>query len=128
MDHYYYDTARYWECQYTIQSDRIPRFLENDADIILRTDKYLNVIRQCGKPISPPAGNSKLEFSAMTHKHSAFIKQAYHNASETLLQLFLAENNLMGHISSVKRYFSVLLVTTRGSYHTVHGRQRRRAQ
>ncbi|XP_031622919.1 gamma-tubulin complex component 2 homolog, partial [Contarinia nasturtii] len=100
-----YDTARYWECQYTIRSDRIPRFLENDADIILRTGKYLNVIRQCGKQISPPTGSSKLEFSAMNHKHSTFIKQAYHNASKTLLELFLDENNLMGHISSVKRYF-----------------------
>lgn len=95
-----FDTARYWECQYTIQSERIPRFLENDADIILRTGKYLNVIRQCGKPISPPAGNFKLEFSAMTHKHSTFIKQAYHNASKILLELFLNEYNLMGHISS----------------------------
>lgn len=101
----HFDTARYWENQYTIQSERIPRFLENDADIILRTGKYLNVIRQCGKPIAPPAGNTKLEFSAMTHKHSAFIKQAYQNASKTLLQLFLDENNLMGHIASVKRYF-----------------------
>ncbi|XP_055309975.1 gamma-tubulin complex component 2 homolog [Sitodiplosis mosellana] len=100
-----YDTARYWECQYTIKSERIPRFLENDADIILRTGKYLNVIRQCGQPISPPAGNGKLEFSAMTHKHSIFIKQAYHNASRTLLDLFMHENNLMGHITSVKKYF-----------------------
>lgn len=100
-----YDTARYWECQYTIQSDRIPRFLEHDADIILRTGKYLNVIRHCGKQISPPAGNSVLEFSAVTHKHSIFIKNAYHNASRTLLDLFSNENNLIGHISSVKRYF-----------------------
>lgn len=100
-----YDTARYWEYQYTIQNDRVPRFLENDADIILRTGKYLNVIRQCGKQILPPTGTSKLVFSAMSHKHSTFIKQAYHIASKTLLELFLNENNLMGHISSVKRYF-----------------------
>lgn len=100
-----YDTARYWEYQYTIQSDRIPRFLENDADIILRTGKYLNVIRQCGKQISPPTGTSKLQFSAMSHKHSTFIKQAYQNASKILLDLFLHENHLMNHITSVKRYF-----------------------
>lgn len=99
----YYDSARYWECQYTIQSERIPRFLENDADIILRTGKYLNVIRQCGKPISPLHETlSKLQFSAMAHKHSTFIKHAYHNASKILLQLFLHEYNLMGHISSGK--------------------------
>lgn len=100
-----FDTSRYWECQYTIKTDRIPRFLENEAHIILRTGKYLNVIRHCGKQILPPAGNSRLEFSAMSHKHTTFIKQAYRNASKTLLELFLNENNLMGHISSVKRYF-----------------------
>lgn len=99
------DNIQFWECQYTIQSDRIPRFLEIDADIILRTGKYLNVIRQCGKQISPLASNSTLEFSAMTHKHSTFIKQAYHSASKNLLQLFLNEYDLMGHMSSVKRYF-----------------------
>lgn len=31
------DTARYWEYRYTIQRERVPKFLENDADIILRT-------------------------------------------------------------------------------------------
>lgn len=100
-----YDTNRYWEYQYTIKSDRIPRFLENEAPIILRTGKYLNVIRNCGKQILTPVGNSRLEFSAMSHKHTTFIKQAYRNASKILLELFLNENNLMGHISSVKRYF-----------------------
>lgn len=101
------DTARYWESRYTNQLDRIPRFLENDADIILRTGKYLNVIRQCGKQFSPQSSTSKLHFSAVNHNHSIFIKQAYHNASKTLLDLLVDENNLMGHISSVKRYFLV---------------------
>lgn len=99
------DTAHYWEKRYTIQADRIPRFLENDKDIILRAGKYLNVIRQCGQQIHPPANTSKMQFSATDHNHSLFIKQAYHNASKTLLELLVNENNLMGHISSVKRYF-----------------------
>ena len=41
-------SADYWEKRYTIRRDRIPIFLERIADSILRTGKYLNVIRQCG--------------------------------------------------------------------------------
>lgn len=29
--------------------ERVPTFLEKISDVILRTGKYLNVIRQCGK-------------------------------------------------------------------------------
>ena len=38
----------YWEKRYTTRRDRIPVFLEKVGDVILRTGKYLNVIRQCG--------------------------------------------------------------------------------
>ena len=41
----------YWEQHYTVCRDRIPVFLENVADKILRTGKYLNVIRECGENI-----------------------------------------------------------------------------
>lgn len=98
------DTARYWETRYTVQLDRIPRFLENDADIILRTGKYLNVVRQCGKEIILPVNKSNLQFSVTNYSHSIFIKQAYHNASKTLLELLMKELNLMGHISSGNLY------------------------
>lgn len=47
-------SADYWEKRYTIRRERIPIFLERVADVILRTGKYLNVIRQCGKlPVRP---------------------------------------------------------------------------
>ena len=38
----------YWERRYTIKPDQIPAFLHSNADKILRTGKYLNVIQQCG--------------------------------------------------------------------------------
>lgn len=97
--------ARYWDCRYAIKQERIPTFLEMDADIILRTGKYLNVIRQCGHRICPPEELTHLEYSALRHKHSTFIKSAYHYASKTLLELLCGQYNLMGHITSVKRYF-----------------------
>lgn len=39
----------YWERQYTIRADKVPCFLNKYADVILRTGKYLNVIRECGE-------------------------------------------------------------------------------
>lgn len=38
----------YWEKRYTLRRDRVPSFLLPQTDQILRTGKYLNVIKQCG--------------------------------------------------------------------------------
>ena len=38
----------YWEKRYTLRRDRVPSFLLPLTDQILRTGKYLNVIKQCG--------------------------------------------------------------------------------
>lgn len=42
-------SADYWDKKYSIEREKIPKFLESVADIILKAGKYLNVIRQCGK-------------------------------------------------------------------------------
>lgn len=42
-------SADYWEKRYSVQRDRVPKFLDKFTDIILRTGKYLNVISQCGR-------------------------------------------------------------------------------
>lgn len=39
----------YWEKRYTVIPQNIPTFLQVHANVILRTGKYLNVIRQSGK-------------------------------------------------------------------------------
>jgi len=41
-------SADYWEKRYTMRLERIPVFLNEHAQTILRTGKYFNVIRQCG--------------------------------------------------------------------------------
>lgn len=41
-------SADYWEKRYTMRPERIPVFLNEHAQTILRTGKYFNVIRQCG--------------------------------------------------------------------------------
>lgn len=101
-------SASYWEKRYKIRRDHIPRFLDYVADIILRTGKYLNVIRQCGNQVCEmPISVSevkKLSFTAINDEHIIYINNAYRFASRTLLQLLVKDKDLMGHLTSVKRY------------------------
>lgn len=97
-------SADYWEKRYTIRFDCVPEFLEKSSETILRTGKYLNVIRQCGKRISPPMAYSTISFLSSDENYLSFIDNAYKFASQTLLEVLLKENDLMGHLQSVKRY------------------------
>lgn len=40
--------------RYTVAQENIPSFLEHLADKILRTGKYLNVVRECGVEVACP--------------------------------------------------------------------------
>ncbi|EDW06103.2 gamma-tubulin complex component 2 homolog isoform X1 [Drosophila mojavensis] len=93
----------YWEKRYTVCSECIPSFLEKHADRILRTGKYLNVIRQCGQRVMPTQ-QMNLEFDPTNERHVIVINDAYYFAARMLLDVLLTENDLMGHLQSVKRY------------------------
>ncbi|XP_017055579.1 gamma-tubulin complex component 2 homolog isoform X2 [Drosophila ficusphila] len=93
----------YWEKRYTVRRDCIPTFLEKYSDKILRTGKYLNVIRQCGKRVMLTQ-QMHLEFDPTSERHESVINDAYYFAARMLLDVLLTENDLMGHLQSVKRY------------------------
>lgn len=98
--------ADYWEKRYVIRPDKIPRFLEKVADIILRTGKYLNVMRECGNTVSmKQTNNLNLQFSHTDSNYLTFINNAYNFASSTLLDLIMKKHDLIGRLLSVKRYF-----------------------
>lgn len=44
----------YWEKRYTVVQVNIPSFLEPATEKVLRTGKYLNVIRECGRDVTAP--------------------------------------------------------------------------
>lgn len=98
---------QYWSKRYSICRDRVPSFLNKMCEQILRTGKYLNVMRQCNAKLNGEYHNEKkLRFSAMNHrKHQSFIENAYHFASNSLLSLLVNEKDLTGHLLSIKRYF-----------------------
>ncbi|XP_071453118.1 gamma-tubulin complex component 2-like isoform X2 [Hetaerina americana] len=94
----------YWEKRYTVRRERIPSFLEKVADVILRTGKYLNVIRQCGKVFKSPQAE-EIVYTIKQRQYVEAIERAYLFASKTLLELLMTENNLMKRLRSVKHYF-----------------------
>ncbi|XP_053661959.1 gamma-tubulin complex component 2 homolog [Anopheles marshallii] len=115
----------YWEKQYTIRNEKVPCFLSKYADIILRTGKYLNVVRVCGGADFQPGhtnGTDDVNSSATKNKGSVtpgkqleykhfdqsyidVIEEAYNFASSSLLNLIMNKYDLMGRLLSVKRYF-----------------------
>uniref|UniRef100_A0A182TIE7 Gamma-tubulin complex component 2 n=1 Tax=Anopheles melas TaxID=34690 RepID=A0A182TIE7_9DIPT len=123
----------YWEKQYTIRNEKVPCFLAKHADIILRTGKYLNVVRVCGGAEFQP-GNAnggggggattttdllnassatartttagkRLQYAHFDQSYLDEIEEAYNFASSSLLNLIMNKYDLMGRLLSVKRYF-----------------------
>ncbi|XP_076230836.1 gamma-tubulin complex component 2 isoform X2 [Calliopsis andreniformis] len=97
-------SADYWEKRYTMRPERIPTFLNEHAQTILRTGKYFNVIRQCGKTIQW-GKQEPLIYQHQGQKYIAAIDRAYSEAAKTLLEVLIHENDLMGRLRSVKSYF-----------------------
>ncbi|XP_020706235.1 gamma-tubulin complex component 2 isoform X3 [Athalia rosae] len=97
-------SADYWEKRYAVRHERIPVFLSEHAQTILRTGKYLNVIRQCGKTVQW-GRQEPLEYQYRGQKYIAAIDRAYSEAARTLLEVLIHENDLMGRLRSVKNYF-----------------------
>uniref|UniRef100_A0A182PHG5 Gamma-tubulin complex component n=1 Tax=Anopheles epiroticus TaxID=199890 RepID=A0A182PHG5_9DIPT len=114
----------FWEKQYTIRNEKVPCFLDKYADIILRTGKYLNVVRVCGGSDFLPAhsqyssttvattGTSKggtdgkqFQYKHFDQSYIDEIEEAYNFASSSLLNLIMKKYDLMGRLLSVKRYF-----------------------
>ncbi|XP_074030590.1 gamma-tubulin complex component 2 isoform X2 [Leptinotarsa decemlineata] len=96
-------SADYWEKKYAVRRERIPKFLESVADIILKAGKYLNVIRQCGKPVKNKV--LPIQYKIEEKHYIEAIEKAYMFASQTLLNLVVKEKDLIGRLKSVKYYF-----------------------
>ncbi|XP_012273660.1 gamma-tubulin complex component 2 isoform X2 [Orussus abietinus] len=97
-------SADYWEKRYTMKPERIPEFLSENAQTILRTGKYFNVIRQCGKTVQW-GKQEPLVYQQRGQNYIAAIDRAYSEAARTLLEVLIQENDLMGRLRSVKSYF-----------------------
>jgi len=98
--------SRYWNERYTVRKTFVPWFVRDAFGVtanILTTGKYLNVIRECGRPIRCPSAQS-ITF-ADRHQYVGIVGKAYEFASDTLLRLVLHESKLLDHLRSIKEFF-----------------------
>jgi gamma-tubulin complex component 2 len=118
----HYHHTRYWEQRYTIRSEQVPIFLARVSEKILVTGKYLNVIRECGKPIddipteklvymtvdkmypsslpffhSSTSEKKKMKFLRW-NRYVESIEKAFNYASKRLLDLVLGESKLLARL------------------------------
>lgn len=121
----------YWEMRYTIREGGVPVFLETMKNQILLAGKYLNVVRECGVNIANPE-EMQNEMSSLAQElninsdrgngpfmstrsevwaavdGSRFVKNlqvAYKYANQTLLNLLMEDQQLIGRLRSIKHYF-----------------------
>ncbi|XP_042231927.1 gamma-tubulin complex component 2-like isoform X4 [Homarus americanus] len=94
----------YWEKRYSTIPHNIPTFLQAHANVILRTGKYLNVIRQSDRSVVCP-DQEELVYSVRGCSYAEVIERTYNFASKRLLELLMKEKDLMGRLRSVKHYF-----------------------
>ncbi|XP_059482837.1 gamma-tubulin complex component 2-like isoform X1 [Neocloeon triangulifer] len=98
------DCDGYWEKRYTIRKDRVPLFISEYAEKILRTGKYLNVMQQCGKRIHSPQ-KSRTVYTLHGSKCEEVIEEAYQYASKMLLEILLRDYDLIGRLKWMKKFF-----------------------
>ncbi|GFR65977.1 gamma-tubulin complex component [Elysia marginata] len=89
---------------FIIFRERIPVFLEQVADKILNTGKYLNVVRQCGRDVRCPFAE-ELVYTIKERRYYDQIERAYSYASQLLLTLLIEEKELIARLKSIKHYF-----------------------
>ncbi|MCL4126577.1 UNVERIFIED_CONTAM: hypothetical protein GTU68_045281 [Idotea baltica] len=94
----------YWEKRYSINKENVPVFLETHSDIIVRTGKYLNVIRESDPSVVCP-DQEDIVYKVQNKSYIDIIEKTYSFASKRLLQLLMKEKDLLGHLRSMKHYF-----------------------
>ncbi|KAL3137516.1 hypothetical protein ABBQ38_004802 [Trebouxia sp. C0009 RCD-2024] len=82
----------------------VPLFLEEAKDSILMTGKYLNAIRECGRPVERPLPpDVHIEYSSGGFMQS--IQLAFATSSQALLRLLQHDLGLNNTLAALKHYF-----------------------
>lgn len=97
--------STYWEKRYTLHDeDKIPFFSKDCVQNILKTGRYLSVVRACNHDLSMLAKESIL-YDHNPRNYEVIVHHAYEHASKLVLHLLLTECKLMERLQSVKHYF-----------------------
>lgn len=102
--------SSYWQQCYSLRKS-VPHFLDGYTDKILRTGKYLNVVKEC--QTTPGSGSADAFFlqpADITYDPNnrslvATIEKPFSVASQSLLSFLHEKVDMVGRLRSIKRYF-----------------------
>lgn len=120
-----------WELRYTVNRDNLPDFLAPFVENVLRSGKYLNVLRECGLDAARVAAKSAkdqrerkglltsdegrlahLELSGevllgsqASRKIAAVVESSFTVSSRALMEYLQEEIKIMQRLRSLRRYF-----------------------
>ncbi|QDZ23952.1 gamma tubulin-interacting protein [Chloropicon primus] len=100
--------STYWQQCYSLR-ESVPHFLQGYTNKVLRTGKYLNVVKECqsassvvGEATSHPAD---IIYEPNNRNLLATLERAYNVASQSLLSFLHEKVDIVGRLRSIKRYF-----------------------
>lgn len=124
-------SANAWELRYTVNRENLPDFLAPFVENVLRSGKYLNVLRECGLDPAKIAANSvkgqaekkgllrgedgryaHLELSGkvllgsnVTRKIAAVVDNSFAVSARALMEYLSDEIKIIQRLRSLRRYF-----------------------
>ncbi|RWS27013.1 gamma-tubulin complex component 2-like isoform X1 [Leptotrombidium deliense] len=93
-----------WKDRYSVINCRIPIFLSKYSNEILRTGKYLSIIKQFGQKLEVCACD-KLQYTVDERLYGIHINAAYISSNRQMYRLLMDDYKLIEHLKAIKSYF-----------------------
>jgi len=109
--------SAYWQNRYQIRKtflslrdslvtvNCVPTFLQQHSEVILKTGKYLNAIRECGRHVERPLDSDEHPVYDSTCSYVRLIQKAHKAASQSFLDMFVKDLRLIDLIRALKHFF-----------------------
>lgn len=102
--------SKYWHERYTIRKEdssglNVPVFLERYQEMILKTGKYLNAIRECGLPVQRPLDQDERIAYDSSGTYIPLVHKAHRESSRAFMNLFMRDLRLVSWLRCIKHFF-----------------------
>eukprot|EP01130_Rhizamoeba_saxonica_P016266 TRINITY_DN7486_c0_g1_i4.p1 TRINITY_DN7486_c0_g1~~TRINITY_DN7486_c0_g1_i4.p1 ORF type:complete len:655 (-),score=111.85 TRINITY_DN7486_c0_g1_i4:1776-3740(-) len=100
------DDIIYWNQKFSLKKNNILTSLMDNAQRILSTGKYFNVLREYGKLSNEYESLIKnIQYSHREEYYSDYIQEAYFYSSSKIMRMLIDDYDLVGRLKSIKHYF-----------------------
>lgn len=102
--------SKYWLERYTIRDEdngglNVPIFLKKHQEMILKTGKYLNAIRECGLHVQRPLDQDEQITFDSSGSYIPLIYKAHRESSRAFMELLMRDLRLVSWLRCIKHFF-----------------------